>query len=335
MSIHEQKTIGVLIPVRGKSPSKHPSELPIGRAALHLKSAGIRVIFGEEAVDGHLFGMEATEEGWVPVGGTAVDAIYDRFPSQKEPLLYDRVVGRLGGVLLGNPMSLTLLCRDKLRSQRLLESVVQMPPIVDVPASFKKSLDGFGFGFLKPRYGAFGRGVRRVVPGDDLPAQGVGTLKGVVEPMLLQQGVSPPSGYAGISVRLLTSRLPGGDWHVFPGVARVSKQDPIINVHRGAVAVPAKDLLRGNTISQMNNMVLSACALLSSLPDGDLMVELGWDMMIDDNETPWMIEVNSRPRGRLEALATAGFAGFDEQHLAATVAPMAYLSWLATSTSRT
>jgi hypothetical protein len=37
----------------------------------------------------------------------------------------------------------------------------------------------------------------------------------------------------------------------------------------------------------------------------------------------------------LEALATAGFAGFDEQHLAATVAPMAYLSWLATSTSRT
>lgn len=335
MSRHAQKTVGVLIPVRGNRPSKPPKALPIGRAALHLKSMGVRVVFGEKTKNGGFFGMEATTEGWVSVSNVVVDAVYDRFPSQKEPVVYDRAIHGLNGALVGNPMSLTLLCRDKLKSQRLLEKVVRMPPLVDVPGSFDRSLKVFEFGFLKPRYGAFGRGVRRVVPGDVMPAQGEGALKGVLEPMLLQKGVRPLRGYAGVSVRILTSRLPGGEWRVFPGVARVSKNDPIINVHRGATARPASEILRSATIETMNDMVLSGCARLSSLPDGERMVELGWDLMIDETETPWVIEVNSRPRGRLEALAKTGDLDFTEQHLAASAAPMVYLAWLATSTSRT
>ena len=124
-----QKTVGVLIPVRGSQPTKQPTELPIGRAALHLMSVGVRVVFGEETANGCFFGMEATTEGWVSVSNVLVDAVYDRFPSQKEPAAYERAIHGLNGALVGNPMSLTLFCRDKLKSQRVLEKVVRMPAL--------------------------------------------------------------------------------------------------------------------------------------------------------------------------------------------------------------
>ena len=58
-------------------------------------------------------------------------------------------------------------------------------------------------------------------------------------------------------------------------------------------------------------------------------VEVGVDLVIDSEGVPWLVEVNSRPRGRMEALAAADPGRFLDAHVAACGRPIAALAWLA------
>jgi glutathione synthase/RimK-type ligase-like ATP-grasp enzyme len=301
--------------------------MPIGRAALRLEREGIRIVFGAEAEGGTVTGFVAEPGNWRPVETVPVVGAYDRYPSKLDPRGHAGLRRGLHGLPLVNPLALTLLCRDKLECQRHLETRGLVLPEVEAdPARFADRLGEWGAGFLKPRYGAYGVGVRRVVPGAPLPTELPGAVAGAPEPSLLQRAVTPPEEWAGISVRVLVQRGPDGIWMVNPGVARRSATDPVVNVARGAEAAPAGDVLSESSIEALHTLVRTAADALSDHPDGVWLAELGVDAVVDAVGRPWIIEVNSRPRGRLECLAEADPARFHAAHVEACARPIRFLA---------
>jgi len=173
-----------------------------------------------------------------------------------------------------------------------------MPEVVS-SAGFD-ALRAWGVGFLKPRHGGLGRGVRRVLPGHDLPATGPGAVHGVDDELILQRGVAPPPDTAGVVVRWLWQRESGG-WAPGIPVARVSREDPVVNVARGADAVRASEVLDRSTLDAARAVARCACDALASL--GPTVLELGLDFAVDRDGVPHLIEVNGRPGGRMKAIA--------------------------------
>lgn len=324
-------TIGVLVPTApGLPPS--PDDRPVGRAALKLRAQGITVIFGDTVIRSGdavvMDGLIAAPGTWQP-HRSPIMALHDRFPSQRRAAQYAAAQAVLGELPLGNPPSITLLCRDKVACQDTLEgSGAVMPPVVSDPAAFEATLRMWGVGFLKPRFGALGIGVRRVRPGDPLPDVLPGAVPGRLDPAILQRAVPPPFGWAGRSVRALVQRLPGGGWYQCPPVTRQSRTDFVVNAARGASVAPAQDVLSPHTMNHIAECCEAICQRIASLPDGDRVVELGLDLMIDDGDRAVLIEVNSRPRGRLEALAALDAARFSAAHVEACARPLAYMASL-------
>lgn len=314
--------LGVLVAPLDADPGT-PEARPIGRAALLLEGEGVPVVFGHEARDGRLIGVRARPGAWT-AAECRVDACYDRFPSQTRPDAYAALRAGLGSVAVANPTAQTLLCRDKLASQRVLEAAeLRLPEVEADPAAFADRLAAWGTAYLKPRFGAFGRGVRRVVPGDALPARGEGAVPGVEEPLLLQRAVPPPEGWAGVSVRVLCQRTAAG-WHPEAPVARRSRDDWVVNAARGAEVVPAAEL-GAALVAELQELAVATARALAREEDGSLLCELGLDAVIDDRGRPWIVEVNSRPRGRLEHLAGADPAVWWERHVRACARPLRFL----------
>jgi predicted ATP-grasp superfamily ATP-dependent carboligase len=56
------------------------------------------------------------------------------------------------------------------------------------------------------------------------------------------------------------------------------------------------------------------------------MVEAGLDLVIDNKENVWLIEVNSRPRGRLELLACAQPEAYQDLHVEVCARPIEVLA---------
>jgi len=322
--------VGVLLHARAGGGEQAPEARPVGRAALALAAEGIGVVFGDELHQGRISGWVATPGAWEQVEDVAVLALHDRFPSQTRPARYRELMAQRAAVPMGNSEDITLLCRDKLRSQRFLEGRgLDMPELVAIPERFERALQSWGAGFRKPRFGALGRGVQRVVPGDPLPATCEGAVFGVQEPMLLQRAVPPPAGWSGWSLRVLVQRLPGGGWQVASRVLRRSRTDPVVNVARGAEVGPAAELLDASQLQRLDELAVQVAQVLGGRPQGELTVELGVDAVVDDQGEPHLVEVNSRPRGRLEALAEQQPERFAEAHVQACARPLRYLAWLA------
>lgn len=325
-------TIGVLVPTAPGLPPP-PATRPVGRAALALAEQGITVLFGDTLTrhgsDVVMAGLRALPDRWAP-HTAPISALHDRFPSQRRAAKYAEARAVMGALPMGNPPSITLLCRDKATCQQVLEgSGVVMPPVVTDPADFEDALAAWGTGFLKPRFGALGIGVRRVVPGDPLPCELPGAVPGRADPAILQRAVPPPVGWAGRSVRALVQRLPGGGWTFCPPVVRQSRDDFVVNAARGASVAPAVDVLSAETMAHIRRGCQAVCERIAAQPDGAWVVELGLDLMIDAGGEAVLIEVNSRPRGRLEALAELDAERFGAAHVAACARPLAYVASLA------
>lgn len=324
-------TIGVLVPAAPGRPPP-PDTRPVGRAALMLYKRGITVIFGDSVARTGgavvMDGLIATPGAW-RTHRAPIMALHDRFPSQRRATAYAAARAVLRTLPMGNPPAITLLCRDKIACQEALEgSGALMPPVVSDPAAFEATLRMWGAGFLKPRFGALGIGVRRVCPGDPLPDALPGAVPGRLDPAILQRAVAPPIGWAGQSVRALVQRLPGGGWYHCPPVTRHSRTDFVVNAARGASVAPAQDVLSAQTMQHITASCQAVCQQVASLPGGDRVVELGLDLMIDDDGQAWLIEVNSRPRGRLEALAALDAPRFFAAHVEACARPLAYMASL-------
>jgi len=323
--------IGVLVPVDPGPPPLPPEARPIGRAALVLAHQGLRVVFGDCVEDGCISGLEAIPGGWRPVERLPVLALHDRFPSQRRAARFEGILAGAGGVPVGNPLALTLLCRDKLQCQRVLEraGIDRQPTVESDPTRFADTLAVWGAGFLKPRFGALGIGVTRVVPGDPLPTRLPGAVPGRTDPAILQRAVPPPAGWGGWSVRVVCQKAPGGGWILGEPAVRRHRTDPVVNAARGAEVAPGRDVLGADTAAAVSDLARRVTATLDDLPDGRFAVEVGVDLVIDAEGAPWLVEVNSRPRGRMEALAAADPGRFLDAHVAACGRPIAALAWLA------
>ncbi|MBT3220296.1 MAG: hypothetical protein HN348_14510, partial [Proteobacteria bacterium] len=287
--------LGCLVPVPRRK-ALPPEAQPLGRAALQLFEEGVDIVFGEHTCRGRLAGSLARPGQWIEVDRT-VAAVFDRYPRRKEPWPYRRALAGLVGVPVLNGTTISDLCSDKIRTQRLFEGAgLAMPPIETDSLRFASALAGFKVGFIKPRYGACGCGIARVQPGDPLPARGEGAVVGVLEPLFLQASVGPPAPWAGISVRVLCQRETGG-WVPNDGVARRSSSDWIVSASRGAEVAAMVDVLPRATTEDVHDLVLRACSVLAAAPGGDDLLEVGVDAVIDCDYRPHLIEVNSRPWG--------------------------------------
>jgi len=242
--------------------------------------------------------------------------VHDRFPSWTWPEEYAAGLRGIEELPRGNPTAFRDLCRDKVAFQELVE--VPMPALVTDPGQFEAALKEWGAGFLKPRFGGLGRGVRRVLPGDAMPSELEGAVPGVKEPAILQRAVPAPPGLAGLSTRWLWQRDRGGSWLSAGGVARISETDPVTNVDRGARVEPVASALSARTHSLCEGIGREVVHRF----DDPCIVEVGLDLVIDADGEPHLIEANSRPGGRLRALGEA----FREAHIEACARPLRWLS---------
>lgn len=311
-------TVGVLVPSRPGRPLP-PEARPIGRAALRLGVEGVSVVFGDTVSQGVLRGLAPRPGGWREVEAD-VCGFVDRFPSQNRAERYAEILANLDGKPLLNTPEVTALCRDKVRTQKLLEAAgLPLPTLVTDPADFSAALSAWGEGFLKPRYGALGVGVRRVRPGDPLPAFLPGVVAGQQDPAVLQRAVRPPSGWAGWSVRLLAQRGPDEAWVFGHPVVRRSRTDPVVNAARGAAVGPGASVLTPGQTAAVREAAHEVTAAFSGMLGA---IELGLDLVIDDQEGAHLIEVNSRPRGRMEVLAAQDPGRFAALHTEALLRPL-------------
>jgi glutathione synthase/RimK-type ligase-like ATP-grasp enzyme len=296
-----------------------------------LARSGLRVVFGDAVTDGCITGLEAVPGGWRLAEEVPVLALHDRFPSQRRAARFAEIRAGAVGLPIGNSPALTLLCRDKLVCQHRLEKAgLRAQPAVEAdPERFSQRLADWGAGFLKPRYGALGIGVRRVVPGDPLPPQLPGAVPGRADPAILQRAVPPPAGWGGWSVRVVCQRVPGGGWVQGEPAVRRHRTDPVVNAARGASVAPGGDVLAPSTAAAVSGLAARVTTVLDTLPEGRWGVEVGVDLVIDRDGAPWLVEVNSRPRGRMEALAAADPGRFQDAHVAACGRPLAALAWMA------
>ena len=320
-------TIGVLVPTHGEVPTDPPESRPIGRAAISLGSSGIDVIFGDEVKGGRISGYRAVVGGWEAAESVPLDAAHDRFPSQIRAQRYAEIMSGLGTLPLGNPRAFTMLCRDKLETQRVLcAQGVKMPPVSADPSAFPEQLEQWGSAFLKPRYGALGIGVTRVVPGDATPR----TLPGVVpdrpDPSILQAAVLPPEGWCSRTVRVLIQREPEGGWWMGTPVVRQSRSDHVANAARGAQVAPGDQVLSARTLGRLADATRGLTVALDATDPEGLALEAGADFVLDADHEPWLIELNSRPRGRMEVLSSRDPKRYQAAHVMACARPILRLA---------
>ena len=299
----------------------------MGQAALKLWDEGVVPVFGDRFEAGELVGMIAepgSSGGRWRRGRWAVEALHDRFPSQSRAERFAAVQDEAGGLLWANPVALTLLCRDKLACQRVLEAagVAGLPPVVSGNAELEDVLDEWGQGFLKPRSGALGVGVRHVQAGAPLPRTLPSVVPGAEDTVVLQAAVDPGPLWAGRALRVLCQREPSGAWVQCPAVLRRSRRDRVVNVARGAEVLPAEDCLSIDTLRAVAAACDAVCAALTAAPGCGRAVELGVDVVLDGDDQPWVIEVNGRPRGRLAVLAAQAPDRFGAVHGAAVARPI-------------
>ena len=323
--------VAILVPpIHSRSPKAH--SFPIAKALQNLKNDGILTVFGFEIKEVNntvwINGKSIIRDDFIDCS-TKIDIIHDRFPSQIRSEHFSDIQSNVGNIPFGNPFSTTLLCRDKLACQRVLETpALNMPDVIATPDDFESTLAEWGLGFIKPQFGALGQGVQAVRPNTHIPHFLPGVVPNRLEPTILQRGIYPPSGWAGMSVRQLMQRAIGGSWIARTAVLRRSKKESVVNVSRGAEAVPAIDFLPSETIHEIERQSFVACSIFDKEAKGRYNVEFGLDFVIDPEYRPWLIEVNSRPRGRLENLATTDPDRFLVEHQSACVQPIRYLASL-------
>ena len=279
--------IAVFVPAYDRSPPP-PERWPFAAVAI-----GHDVVFGSRVDDGWFHGLRPVPGGWEPAR-IRPRAAYDRFPSQTQPDVYAALLHGLPGVPILNPPRITALLRDKLRTQLLLHDL-GMPPVAT--HGFAAVLPGFA----KPRFGSFGQGVFRT----DVPPSEPG--------LVVQRAIDPPDGWAGVALRILAQRTSAGIVVRTP-VARLDRHDPVVNRARGAAVEPVSSRFpRAEDPARA-----LARAVLERLPGA---IEVGVDAVLDRDHQPHLIEVNSRPRGRLAALASLDPA-YDQEHRDACWAPL-------------
>ena len=168
--------------------------------------------------------------------------------------------------------------------------------------------------------------MKSISPGQQIPLSLPGVVPNTLDPTIIQQGITPPKGWAGMCIRILAQRQTVDDWILRSPVLRRSRTDPVVNAARGAEVLPAKHALSVSLCDEINRLCLQCCQAIASCEAGEWAVELGIDMVLDAHERLWVLEINSRPRGRLEVLADQFPEQFAAEHTEACVQPLHFIA---------
>ena len=272
-------------------------------------------------------GFRAVANGWEPAEQVPLDGVHDRYPSQLRATQYKNIQDELNGLAMGNALAFTMLARDKLMAQEKLVALgIPMPEVTDDATEFHHHLARWGSAFLKPRFGALGIGVSRVVPGCAMAATTDGVVPDRPDPSILQAAIHPPEGWASRTVRVLIQRTPEGGWFQGIPVVRQSRKDPVANAARGAEVAPGPAVLEPQCLQRISDCVHGLCEAFDKLDEAKHMVEAGVDLVLDQHHRPWLIEVNSRPRGRMEVLAANDPSTYENAHIDACARPIAVIA---------
>ena len=82
------------------------------------------------------------------------------------------------------------------------------------------------------------------------------------------------------------------------------------------------DVDKEQTTDFFNDAIEQICNALDQVKVADRMVEAGVDLVLDEQHHPWLIEINSRPRGRMEALASLDPQTYLNAHIDACARPL-------------
>jgi hypothetical protein len=357
------KRIAVLVPCTDPEP-RPPGETPLSACAPLLRARGIELVFGpgtalalrgRDVVLGPAWLPE--EQGWRVLPEARIDAAYVRTSSlgRLREIYRHAAFCRETGTPLSNPPELVRLCRDKLATTAVLRrGAVPCPPTVAGVEFIPRLLRRWGEGFLKPRYGARGRGVfhLRVLGGNvrarSAEGEEIWTWRRFLErlrqaesaqPQVLQQAVPlPPGPWRGLCLRSLVQRDTSGRWVTTVPVVRISSTSPVANVAGGAQAVPLAELhppLPGGSREHWFELTARCDRLVCEAVDralgsaARLAVEMGIDYVPDRNGRLHCIEINDTPQGRLGLVARPDLPPtYSEQRRLALLRPILYLAGL-------
>jgi glutathione synthase/RimK-type ligase-like ATP-grasp enzyme len=76
------------------------------------------------------------------------------------------------------------------------------------------------------------------------------------------------------------------------------------------------------TLNQITETSTTIANALDELEDSDWILEAGIDLVLDQDHHPWLIEINSRPRARMEMLADTNPDKYLAAHIAAAARPI-------------
>jgi glutathione synthase/RimK-type ligase-like ATP-grasp enzyme len=82
-------------------------------------------------------------------------------------------------------------------------------------------------------------------------------------------------------------------------------------------------------LGRIFDSVAAIAAAFEGMPEAARMVEAGVDLVLDERMDPWLIEVNSRPRGRLEMLASQRPDAYRLEHIEACARPLRVIAAMA------
>ena len=88
----------------------------------------------------------------------------------------------------------------------------------------------------------------------------------------------------------------------------------------------AIDVLSSDTHRKIQEMSLQIVAAFDSMFPNQLIFEVGLDFAIDTNFSPWFLEANARPRGKLRYLYESEPLRFHEEYQEAWMLPFQYLA---------
>lgn len=355
--------IGILVRVGAKALGR-PQEVPGVAFAAEWASRHVPILYTSpeqverrgEKLFAEGWSPDLATESWVQVREKELIAIYNRFPQSRDPEGMRRVARACEALAVpfANHLSFRELVQDKWETARVLkEASLPTPATVLSREEMGEAMCEWGRAFLKPRYGAFGEGVyavtlvpdARVVRVEGPKAGNFRTfsvsawLEWVGEhfekdKVILQQAILPPLGkWRGFAVRTLVQRTPEGAWRSHPRVARLSEDDPVANVSRGAQALPLSDCLRSGwdelSSTQMEEDAAALEQRVAEVLAGKLsglgsqsIVEMGMDLLLDQQQRWWVLEINGFPQGRLRYLARLAHPDFQAAHALANQLPL-------------
>ena len=349
-----EPTVVVLCHQKSQNPDpKNP--WPLQQVIAPLNQQGFKILFAApQGFCSHqdqlkVTGMEFKENRWCQRHIISPVALYNRFPERLYPLPFQRAVDLADqyNIPIANPPNLVHLLRDKWRCSKFFkEAGIQSPEVITLERNFIKTLREWKTAFLKPRFGALGRGVIQVDwQTDRALIEGIqnqqtkdfhlklSTKRENDGEWLLQHSIEPIRKDCFVCFRSLVQRDQQGTPVSAGCVARVG-QKVVVSVASGAKAKPGgqylKEFFGNKKARQIIEKIIRTDSILFKALEKKLaskatqIAEIGADYLIDSQGALWLLEVNGVPQGRLQAVSKINDRWASDYHKA-LMRPFLYL----------